>query len=169
MEQRGRLGRWVLLLCALLFAAGAQGEDWHRKAVEMYPQLGEHGSAFSKKFQRLRRLRQASDPKFFEKPEWPVTLAKECAAQLDAGAKSRSKAPPAPAAPEQPDMPADKKLYIAKCGRCHDPFEAAVDEMTWNRWIWKWKDKARLTDDEYDQLMAYARREREARLKKQAR
>jgi hypothetical protein len=170
MMQRGSHRRWAVLLCALLFAAAAPAEDWQRKAVELYPQLGVADSAFSKKFQRLRRLRKASDPKFFEKPEWPVILAKECAAQLEAGGKgnANAKAPQAPAAKEQPDMPADKKLYIAKCGRCHDPFDAGVDEMTWNRSLWKWKDKARLTDDEYDQLMAYARREREARQKKPA-
>lgn len=57
----------------------------------------------------------------------------------------------------------DKALYERKCGRCHEAFVPGVSEMTWNRWIWKWKDKARLTDEEYDRLMVYARREREAR------
>lgn len=61
------------------------------------------------------------------------------------------------------EMSPDQKLYVAKCGRCHEAFSPGVSEMTWNRWIWKWKDKARLSDDEYDRLMAYARREREAR------
>lgn len=68
---------------------------------------------------------------------------------------------PVPKDPEQ-------ALYEAKCGRCHEPFAPGVSEMTWNRWIWKWKDKARLTDEEYDRLMVYARREREARAAKLA-
>lgn len=151
-----------MVLGIVLSAGVSRAEDWQRKASEMYPQLAVAGSAFSKKFQKLRLRREADNPKFFDNLEWPVLLAKECAAEL--GAKAKPGAVPSAAdKPGHPEMPADQKLYVARCGRCHEAYSPGVDEMTWNRWIWKWKDKARLTDDEYDQLMAYARREREAR------
>ncbi|MCC6356783.1 MAG: hypothetical protein IT577_23085 [Verrucomicrobiae bacterium] len=79
-------------------------------------------------------------------------------------AKATPKAPVASKEVAAKDADPDARLYVAKCGRCHEVYGAGVDEMTWNRWIWKWKDKARLSDEEYDRLMAYARREREARL-----
>lgn len=127
----------------------------------MYPQLAVAESAFNRTFQKLRRRREADSPKFFDNPEWPVLLAKECAAEL--GVKARPGVSPAADKSGQPEMSPDQKLYVAKCGRCHEAFSPGVSEMTWNRWIWKWKDKARLSDDEYDRLMAYARRVREAR------
>lgn len=154
------LGAWLILACA------AHGEDWQRKAVELYPQLGVAGSDFSKEFGRMRLQKNSTDPAFFANPQWPVLLAKECGNRL--GITAKPQAPAVAPAKESPEMEAGRKLYEKKCGRCHDAFAPGVEEMTWNRWIWKWKDKARLTDEEYDQLMDYARRFREARQAKTA-
>lgn len=156
----------VMLACAAT-APGAQSEDWRAKAVELYPDLGIADSAFSKEFESMRLRRKASAPRFFRNPRWPVLLAKECAAKLGPVTNAAVAKPSAPA-PQSPEMTADEKLYVAKCGKCHDVFYPGVEEMTWNRWIWKWKDRARLTDEEYDRLMAYARTVREARRAKMA-
>ena len=161
------IGFWVFVLGAgLMLAPAARAEDWHRKAVELYPQLGVSNSAFSAEFARIRQQKRSSDPTFFKNPQWPVLLAKECGNKL--GAAVKEQAPQVATPPESPEMAAGRKLYEKKCGRCHDPFPPGVEEMTWNRWLWKWKDKARLTDEEYDQLMDYARRFREARAAKMA-
>jgi hypothetical protein len=149
-------------IAAVLAAAGA--EDWHRKAVELYPQLAVNDSAFSKKFHALRRQRELADPDFFNNAQWPILLAKECAAQLAPAA--RPKAAPAKAAPAAAAH-SGEKVYLTKCGRCHElPKPRFVEEMTWNRWMLRMRYKANLNDEEYDQLMDYARIEREQHARK---
>lgn len=155
----------VMLACAAA-VSWAHSDDWRGKAVELYPDLGIADSAFRKEFERLRRERKSSTPSLFKNPQWPVVLAKQCASKLASTTNAAPAAAPTP--PPSPEMTADEKLYVAKCGKCHDTFYPGVEEMTWNRWIWKWKDRARLTDEEYDQLMAYARTAREARQAKMA-
>ena len=156
--------RWAVTLGVVLCAAVSYAEDWQRKAVEAYPQLGISGSPQNAKYWALHKERQRTNPDFFKNPQWPFLLAKESGELL----KIQPVTPPAtPAVPtESPEMVAGKKLYTAKCGRCHEAYNPGVEEMTWNRWLWKWKNKAGLTDDEYDQLMAYARRVREFRAAK---
>lgn len=155
--------RLVITLCVMLFAAMSYGENWQRKAVEMYPQLGVSGSPQNIKYWALYKERMRTNPVFFKNPEWPVLLAKESGDQL----KIQPTTPtPAPAPPESPEMAAGRKLYTAKCGRCHEAYNPGVGEMTWNRWLWKWKNRAGLTNDEYDQLMVYAKMVRESRTAK---
>lgn len=233
--------RLAVIICVVLLGATARGEDWQRKAVQMYPQLGVLGSPLNKQFWAAYQDRQKADPAFFNDPKWPVYLAKHCAEQLAAVATPKPAPNPAPAAPTltsvslssapnkdelaaseklfeakcgkchptpdaameepawnramqkwkdkaglsldefarlmryakavregqtggtKPAIDPDMKLLIAKCGRCHDTPNPAAEEMTWNRWMWKWKNRANLTNDEYDQLMAFARRVRESR------
>lgn len=51
---------------------------------------------------------------------------------------------------------AGKRLYVNKCARCHRFYDtAAYDDMAWNGWMVKMKQKARLTDREYTALAAY--------------
>ncbi|MBM3889484.1 MAG: hypothetical protein FJ388_10195 [Verrucomicrobia bacterium] len=140
-------------------------DDWQRKAVEMYPQLGISGSPQNAKYWALHKERLRTNPDFFKNPQWPFLLAKESGDLLKIQPVSPPATPPGPP-PESPEMAAGKKLYTAKCGRCHDTFYPGVEEMTWNRWIWKWKNRAGLSNDEYDQLMDYARRVRESRAAK---
>jgi mono/diheme cytochrome c family protein len=167
MRRERSAGSWAIALgVGLVLACAARAEDWQGKAVELYPQLGVAGSDFSKEFGRMRLQKKSTDPAFFANPKWPVLLAQECGNKLGIAAKPQ--AAPVATAKESPEMEAGRKLYEKKCGRCHDAFGPGVEEMTWNRWIWKWKDKARLTDEEYDQLMDYARRFREARQAKMA-
>jgi cytochrome c2 len=157
------------LLCAFLFASAVHAEDWQRKAVELYPQLGVSGSDFNKKFWGLYQQRRQTNPAYFSIPQWPVLLARECEAQLKSQPAKTPSAAVAAASPaagasssEASEMLAGRKLLVAKCGRCHEPPNPRVDEMQWNRWVWKWRGRAQLSDDEYDQLNAYARRLRES-------
>ena len=165
-----RIRFWAAVLGVALTVGAARGEDWQRKAVELYPQLGVSGSEFNTKYWNLYRQRKQTNPSYFNIPQWPVLLAKECSVQL--GAQTAAKTPPPPpaaAAPasgasssEPPEMIVGRKLLVAKCGRCHDPPNPRVEEAMWNRWLWKWRGRAQLTDDEYDQLSTYAKRLRES-------
>ena len=59
--------------------------------------------------------------------------------------------------------PAARKLYEAKCLRCHKTLDPTIyEEMTWKRWLWKMKDKARLDNEEYGDLSDYLKGVREA-------
>ena len=60
-----------------------------------------------------------------------------------------------------------KQLYEVKCAKCH-PFRdpAAYDDATWSRWMDKMRDKARLTDAQYDRLAVYLQTLRHASAKK---
>ncbi len=168
--QAGSFRCWITVFCVVWATVAANAEDWQRKAVEMYPQLGVRDSAFNKKFWVLYRQREIADPEFVKNPQWPVVLAKECAAQLAADAKPKTRlvvAPPVaktsaatPAAAPQEDP--SKKMFVAKCGGCHDAPDAGVEEKRWVGWLKKWSGKAKLTEEEYDQLVAYGGRAREA-------
>lgn len=172
---RTHLKLWAVALGVALAVCAARAADWQRKAVEMYPQLGASDSPFSKKFQQLRRRQELGNPDYFNNPQWPVLLARECAEQL--AAEARPKTPPVAAPGDSSDkkaslaaeLDAGEKLYQAKCGRCHDfPKPRFIAEETWNRWMMHMRYKAGLNDMEYDQLMDYARREREAHQTKKA-
>ncbi len=57
-------------------------QEWQRKAVSLFPELGEAGSEFNKLFlERFRKLQETS-PTFLEEPSWPVLLAKRCDDEL---------------------------------------------------------------------------------------
>lgn len=76
----------------------------------------------------------------------------------------------ADAAEPAPPAPPGKKLYETKCFRCHkgaDPTN--YEDMTWKRWLWKMKDKARLDNEEYADLTDYFKSVREAAQAKKAR
>ncbi len=160
-----RLG-CMAVLGVFCLVSTVRAEDWQRKAVEMYPQLGVQGSEFNKKFWGLYQQRKLSNPAYFNLPQWPVLLAKECANQLgpQAAAKNPATAPATPTVPaadassEPADMIAGRKLLVAKCGRCHEAPNPRVEASTWNRWVYKWRGRAQLTDDEYDQLNEYAKK-----------
>jgi mono/diheme cytochrome c family protein len=54
------------------------------------------------------------------------------------------------------DLDAGKKLYTGKCARCHklrDPNQ--YDEAEWDKWMVKMKKKAKLTDEQSQQLAEY--------------
>lgn len=54
------------------------------------------------------------------------------------------------------DLAAGKKLYTGKCARCHELYNPAkYDGEHWNRWMSKMSRKARLSDEQSDQLAAY--------------
>lgn len=150
----------VAAVSAMLMAAVALAEDWQRRAVELYPDLGVAGSAISKQYRALYQERLRTNPAFFKLPQWPVLLAREAAtkAGTPAATPAASAVAPAPVNPSQepPEMVAGRKLLVAKCGRCHEPPNPRVEEMTWNRWVMKWRGKAELTDDQFQQLMEYA-------------
>ena len=74
------------------------------------------------------------------------------------------------AAEQAPAVPPGKKLYEAKCLRCHKDLDPTIyEDMTWKRWLWKMKDKARLDNEEYGDLSDYLKGVREAAKAKKTR
>ena len=61
--------RQTLIICVVWFAVVVNAEDWQRKAVAMYPQLGVAGSAFNTKFWALYQERMKSNPAFVNNPQ----------------------------------------------------------------------------------------------------
>ena len=58
--------------------------------------------------------------------------------------------------PLSADQLAGKKLYTGKCARCHQLYDPKpYDDEHWNRWIVKMGSKARLSDEQYRQLVTY--------------
>ena len=56
------------------------------------------------------------------------------------------------AAPEDPG----RKVYTGKCARCHKLFEPGkYDDKTWDSWMTKMREKAKLNDLQYQQLATY--------------
>src|SRR5437870_4546077 len=57
------------------------------------------------------------------------------------------------------ELAAAKKLYQAKCARCHKFYEpSAYDDDAWNSWMLKMRKKARLKGDQYELLWRYTER-----------
>ncbi|MEI6084378.1 MAG: c-type cytochrome [Verrucomicrobiota bacterium] len=57
---------------------------------------------------------------------------------------------------EAGDLEAGKKIYTGKCARCHklrDPNK--YDEAAWDKWMGKMNKKAKLTDEQSQQLAEY--------------
>ena len=50
-----------------------------KSAILLYPDLGAAGTPLNKEFARRYNLYKASNPHFFDEPDWPIRLAKECA------------------------------------------------------------------------------------------
>jgi len=58
--------------------------------------------------------------------------------------------------------PPGKRLYTAKCARCHQLYDPAkYDANTWDAWMEKMRQKARLNEDQVKQLDEYCRAVRE--------
>ena len=54
------------------------------------------------------------------------------------------------------DLVTGKKVYTAKCARCHKFYDpTAYDDTKWNEWMQKMKLKAKLNDAQYQQLTKY--------------
>ena len=49
-----------------------------------------------------------------------------------------------------------KKIYTGKCARCHKLYDPAkYDDQTWEKWMQKMRQKAKLSDEQYRQLSEY--------------
>jgi mono/diheme cytochrome c family protein len=60
------------------------------------------------------------------------------------------------AEPASSDAAAARKIYTAKCARCHKFYDpAAYDEVKWLEWMTKMRRKSRLAPEEYDTLMRF--------------
>jgi hypothetical protein len=57
-------------------------QEWQRKAVQLFPELGVAGSEFNKLFLRHYDALKQTSPQFMEEPSWPVLLARRCADEL---------------------------------------------------------------------------------------
>ena len=61
-----------------------------------------------------------------------------------------------PELPRSPENEQGRKLYIAKCARCHKLYEPVkYDDKTWDSWMTKMREKAKLNDAQYRQLSTY--------------
>lgn len=56
-----------------------------QRAVQLYPELAVANSKLNQEFIRLYHQYQRSNPAFFNDPEWPTTLARECQAAVRNG------------------------------------------------------------------------------------
>jgi mono/diheme cytochrome c family protein len=75
---------------------------------------------------------------------WVIALGLTFAAQV------------ARAAGAADDWTAGKKLYTAKCARCHKFYDPATyNAESWNTWMKKMRRKARLNDEQYRGLTNY--------------
>jgi hypothetical protein len=85
-------------------------QEWQRKAVSLFPELGVANSEFNKLFLRHHSELQRTSPEFMQEPSWPVLLAKRCADELRApppvaatlGAPARADANPPQGTPTTP-------------------------------------------------------------------
>lgn len=58
--------------------------------------------------------------------------------------------------PAPQHLAAGKKLYTAKCARCHKFYDpGSYDDKTWESWMHKMREKAKLSEDQYSHLSAY--------------
>jgi hypothetical protein len=57
-------------------------QEWQRKAVSLFPELGVAGSEFNTLFLRHYQELQQTSPQFTQEPSWPVLLARRCADEL---------------------------------------------------------------------------------------
>lgn len=54
------------------------------------------------------------------------------------------------------DVAAGKKLYVAKCARCHKFYDPSTySDESWSEWMDKMRKKARLTSDQHELLLRY--------------
>jgi hypothetical protein len=54
------------------------------------------------------------------------------------------------------DISAGKKLYTAKCARCHEFYDPVkYNDETWKTWMEKMRRKANLNDEQYKRLSDY--------------
>src|SRR5947207_625841 len=64
--------------------------------------------------------------------------------------------PASPAELSPKEIAAAKKLYTAKCARCHKFYDPSLyPEVEWTSWMTKMRKKARLKNDQYDLLLRY--------------
>jgi hypothetical protein len=53
-----------------------------QKAIELYPEVAVAGSPLNKEFVARMKRYQAEKKEFFDEPDWPIRLAKECSEDL---------------------------------------------------------------------------------------
>jgi hypothetical protein len=54
------------------------------------------------------------------------------------------------------EMQAARKIYIAKCAKCHEFYDpAAYGQVEWDTWMLKMKKKSKLKPDQFDLLSRY--------------
>jgi hypothetical protein len=54
------------------------------EAVRLYPDLGTIGTPLNQEFTSRYKKYRVTNPAFFDQPDWPIRLAKECAESLPA-------------------------------------------------------------------------------------
>lgn len=82
-SQMPRFTIHLLIASMLTIAVRAQTADdeWQRKAIQKYPDLGSKGSALNSRFIDEYKRRHETSPGFFADPKWPLILADELAVE----------------------------------------------------------------------------------------
>ena len=63
------------------------------------------------------------------------------------------------------ELKAAQKLYIVKCTKCHELYDAkSYNDREWGEWMAKMKKKSRLKDDQFDLLDRYTTEVREGKV-----
>ena len=76
------MGNWLTMRVMLAFFCTTLSvfsqetvEEWQKKAVTDFPELGQSGSLLNLKFVQMVNSLRISNPSFFKDPKWPYTLA----------------------------------------------------------------------------------------------
>lgn len=62
--------------------SGKDVEAAKQRAISLYPDIGRAGTPMNQEFVRRYQRYLAERPEYFDQPEWPTILARECAAAV---------------------------------------------------------------------------------------
>lgn len=134
-------------------------QEWQRKAVSLFPELGEAGSEFNKLFlERFRKLQETS-PAFLEEPSWPVLLAKRCDDELrqriaSPAAAVRSPTTAAPAGTRESDLPKTAATVSPRTNKWLSAlsFVVLLGLVSWPA-AWLWRCSRAFAGDESSRIL----------------
>ncbi len=94
-----RMKIWLLVMSVVfstLCQAQTPMQESQKNAIKLFPDLGVPGSKLNKRFLELVEATKRSDPQMMQRDEWPMTVARQAAA--DTGATPATPAEPEPQA-----------------------------------------------------------------------
>jgi len=134
-------------------------QEWQRKAVSLFPELGVAGSEFNNLFlERFRKLQETS-PAFLEEPSWPVLLAKRCDDELrqriaSPATAARSPTTAAPAGTRESDLPKAAATVAPRTNKWLSAlsFIVLLGLVSWPA-AWLWRCSRAFAGDETSRIL----------------